>query len=147
MGHTKISIMKQLLLRMALSATFLSAVASRLGFWGGKSGGWKAFIEYTSEVCAWAPNTIVPFLSVSATLLETVFALLLLIGYKTKWAAMGASILTLFFALSMTCSMGVKEPLDYSVFVFSAAALLLSEAKEYKWSMDNYSNKRKYSKS
>lgn len=135
--------MKQLLLRIALSATFLSAVASRLGFWGSQSGGWKSFLEYTSEVCAWASNNLIPVLALCATILEAVFALLLLIGYKTKWVAIGASILTMGFAISMTYSMGLKEPLDYSVFVFSAAAFLLSDMKEYKWSIDEYLIKRK----
>lgn len=135
--------MKQLLLRIALSATFLSAVASRLGFWGKQSGGWKSFLEYTSEVCAWASNNIIPVLALCATILETAFALLLLIGYKTKWVAIGASALTMAFAISMTYSMGLKEPLDYSVFVFSTAAYLLSGIKEYKWSADEYLIKRK----
>ena len=137
--------MKQLLLRIALSATFLSAIASRFGFWGNQSSGWSGFLEYTSEVCAWASKNIVPLLAFSATILETIFALLLLIGYKTKWVAAGASLLTLFFAISMTYSMGLKEPLDYSVFVFSAAAFLLSGMREYKWSVDEYLIKRKLS--
>ena len=137
--------MKQLLLRVALSATFLSAVASRLGFWGDKSSGWNDFLKYTSEVCSWAPQTLILFLAVITTVLETSFSFLLFIGYKTKWVAAGASILTLLFAISMSYSMGLKEPLDYSVFVFSMAALLLSGIKKYRWSVDEYLEKRKTS--
>jgi uncharacterized membrane protein YphA (DoxX/SURF4 family) len=137
--------MKQLLLRIALSATFLSAIASRLGFWANRSSGWNGFLQYTSQVCTWASKSSIPVLAFLATILETVFALLLLIGYKIKWAAAGASMLTLAFAVSMTYSMGLKEPLDYSVFVFSAAAFLLSGMKEYQWSFDEYLIKRKLS--
>lgn len=135
--------MKQLLLRVALSATFLSAVASRLGFWGDRSSGWDAFVNYTSEICSWAPHSMIPFLAITTTLFETSFSCLLFIGYKTKWTAAGASILTSLFAISMSYSLGLKEPLDYSVFVFSAAAFLLSGMKEYKWSADEYLIKRK----
>lgn len=137
--------MKQLLLRIALSATFFSAIASRLGFWTNQSSGWNGFLQYTSQVCAWASKNSIPVLAFSATILETIFALLLLIGYKIKWVAAGASMLTFAFAISMTYSLGLKEPLDYSVFVFSAAAFLLSGLKEYQWSFDEYLIKRKHS--
>ncbi|MEJ0083112.1 MAG: hypothetical protein WDM78_19690 [Puia sp.] len=74
---------------------------------------------------------MVPLLAVVSTILETGFAILLLIGYKIRWAAMGASILTLLFALTMAYSFGLKEPLDYSVFAFSASAFLLSTMPDY----------------
>jgi putative oxidoreductase len=128
--------MQQLLLRLALSATFLSAVASRLGLWGARSSGWKSFLDYTAQTCAWAPTGWIPFLAVTATALEITFALLLFFGYQTAWAALGSAVLTLLFALSMAWSFGAKEPLDYSVFVFSAAALVLASLKDYPWSID-----------
>jgi putative oxidoreductase len=59
-----------------------------------------------------------------------------LIGYKIRWAAIGASILTLLFALTMAYSFGLKEPLDYSVFAFSASAFLLSTVTDYPLSID-----------
>jgi hypothetical protein len=40
--------------------------------------------------------------------------------------ALASAILLGLFALAMTASLGVKPPLDYSVFSASAAALLLS---------------------
>ena len=128
--------MQQLLLRLALSATFLSAVASRLGLWGARSSGWKGFLDYTAQTCSWAPTGWIPFLAVTATTLEVVLALLLFVGYQTAWAALGSAALTFLFAVSMAYSFGLKEPLDYSVFVFSAAALLLSSLKDFPWSID-----------
>jgi putative oxidoreductase len=35
------------------------------------------------------------------------------------------------FAVAMAWSFGVKEPLDYSVFVCSAGALMLANTKKY----------------
>ncbi|MBT1690766.1 DoxX family membrane protein [Dawidia soli] len=128
--------MQQLLLRLALSATFLSAVASRLSLWGARSGGWKNFLDYTAQTCSWAPAGWIPFLAVTATALEITFALLLFVGYQTPWAALGSAVLTFLFAVSMAYSFGLKEPLDYSVFVFSAAALLLASLKDFPWSID-----------
>jgi putative oxidoreductase len=61
---------------------------------------------------------------------------MLFVGFKTKYAAFGAAILTLLFALAMTYSFGIKEPLDYSVFAVSAGAFLLGTFSNYKWSID-----------
>lgn len=124
------------LLRIALSAGFLSAVLSRLGYWGIYSSNWQKFLAYAEEVNSFAPKSFVPAIAVTSTILETVLAILLLIGYKTRIAAVGASLLTFLFALAMTYSFGLKDPLDYSVFVFSMGAFLLSTMENYKWSLD-----------
>ena len=125
-----------LFLRIALAAGFLSAVASRLGWWGKQSSGWKNFLEYTGEVNSFAPANAIPILAIVSTALEIVFGILLLMGYQTRWAALGAAILTLLFALAMTWSFGIKNPFDYSVFAVSAAAFLLAVMPEYRWSID-----------
>jgi len=126
-----------LLVRLTIASGFLSAVASRLGIWGKQASGWTNFIKYTEELNFFVPSVMVPFLAVTSTLLEVFFAVLLLIGYQTRRAAMGAAMLTGVFAITMTCAFGCKEPLDYSVFVFSAAAFLLACAPDYRWSIDN----------
>lgn len=125
-----------LLLRLALAATFLSAVASRLGLWGAQSSGWASFLTYTQQVNSFAPAVLIPALAVLATGLESGIGLLLLIGYRTRWASYGAAALTLLFALAMSYSFGVKEALDYSVFVDCAAALLLAELPAHSWGVD-----------
>lgn len=131
------------LLRIALAIGFLSAVFSRLGLWGEYSSGWQNFIAYTGKVNSFAPKNSIPVIAILSTVLETLFALMLLIGYKTRLAATGAAILTLLFALAMTYSFGVKDPLDYSVFVFSAAAFLLATMPQYRWSIDEIHLKNK----
>ncbi|WP_160136502.1 DoxX family membrane protein [Chryseobacterium sp. c4a] len=125
-----------LLLRIALAAGFLSAVASRLNLWGISSSGWKNFVHYTAEVNSFVPLSWVPSISVLSTIAEFTLGILLLTGYQVRKAALSASVLTLFFAVAMSISFGCKEPLDYSVFVFSAAAFLLSTFPKYPWSLE-----------
>ena len=124
---------------IALGASFLSAVADRFGLLG-QYGGWgnfAAFTQYTAKVLAFLPAATVPFFAWAATLGETVFGLVLviysllpsrLIRGKAwpRWVALGSSILLLLFAVAMTISLGLKKPLDYSVFSASAGALLLA---------------------
>ncbi len=124
------------LLRIALAAGFLSAVASRLSLWGSHSSGWNGFLTYTAQVNSFAPSGIIPFLAVSSTVLETGIGICLLIGYKTRQASVGAAVLTLLFAMAMSISFGLKEPLDYSVFPVSASSFLLSCMTHYRWSID-----------
>jgi putative oxidoreductase len=124
------------LLRFILATGFLSAVASRLGLWGSHSSGWEKYLDYVRDVNSFAPVSIIPLLAIVSTILESAFAILLLIGYKTRWTALGTSVLTLLFALAMTYSFGIKEPLDYSVFAFSASAFLLTTIPDYPYSID-----------
>jgi putative oxidoreductase len=130
-------------LRIALASGFLSAVASRLNLWGKYSSGWTGFLSYTAKVNSFAPSTLVPFIAILSTCIETALAILLLLGYKTRLAAAASSILTLVFALAMAYSFGIKEPLDYSVFVFSASGMLLATVSQYPWSIDKKINSKK----
>lgn len=132
----KITHISALLLRWALATGFLSAVASRLGLWGNHSSGWSNFLQYTAQVNSFLPERFIPAIAVASTILETGLGLLLLVGFKTNYAAYGTALLTLLFALCMAYSSGIKEPLDYSVFAFSAGALLLATSPNHKWSID-----------
>ena len=117
--------------RYALAIAFLSAVADRFGFWGAPGegnvawGSWSNFLDYTALLNPWAPKAFVSVLGSIATLLEITFAIGLMIGVRTKIFALGSAVLLLVFALSMTFTLGIKSPLDYSVFSASGAALLL----------------------
>lgn len=132
----KITDISTLLLRLALASGFLSAVASRLSLWGKKSSGWSNFLDYTAQVNSFLPKSFIPIIAVASTLLETGLGILLLFGFITNYAAFAAALITLLFALAMTYSFGIKEPLDYSVFAFSAGAFLLATMPYYKWSID-----------
>ncbi|NIG56623.1 DoxX family protein [Chitinophaga sp. Cy-1792] len=126
-----------LLLRLGLSGSLLSAVASRLGLWGQRSSGWQGFVKYTAEVNSFLPNTWAPALAIGATILETAFGIMLLAGFKIPYAAIGTAALTFLFAVAMSISGSVKDPLDYSVFAFSAGALLLYTMPAGRWSLDS----------
>jgi thiosulfate dehydrogenase (quinone) large subunit len=116
-------------LRLSLSAGFLSAVADRFGLWSKEVsawGNWNNFIAYTKTINPWIPEYFIPVLGYSATFLEIIFGILLLTNFKTVWVAKGSGFLLLLFALAMTFSKGIKTPLDYSVFCAAGAAFALS---------------------
>ena len=120
-----------LILRYALALTFLSAVADRFGLWGAPGstnvawGNYSSFLEYTALLNPWASKMLVPIIGGIATCLEISFALALIIGFRVKETSLCSAILLLMFAVSMTLTLGIKVPLDYSVFTACASAFLL----------------------
>ena len=119
----------KLFLRVSIAASFLSASADRLGFWSAEVsawGNWESFLEYTAVINPWFPAFAIPTLGFLATAAEIIFALCLLIGFKTELIAKLSGFLLLIFALSMTFSIGIKPVFDYSVFSAAAAAFALS---------------------
>jgi putative oxidoreductase len=114
--------------RIALGTAFLSAVASRFGVWNGHraTDSFREFIAYTAQVNAFLPSSLIPRVAVAATVCETILGVALILGVQRRVAAFCSAVLLLFFGLAMAISQGVKEPLDYSVFSASAAALLLA---------------------
>lgn len=130
----------KLFLRLTISIGFLSAVADRLGMWGKEVsvwGNWNSFLEYTQIINPWVPNAMVTTLGIIATAAEIIFALFLLIGFKTEFFAKLSGFLLLIFALSMTFSTGIKSALDYSVFSACAGAFALSLMKEKYFELDS----------
>lgn len=118
----------QILLRVAIAATMLSAVADRFGLWGAQSGwgNWQNFEKYTAQITSFLPGILSKFSAYAATFFEIVFSIMLVFGFKTKLAAVGTAALLLIFAVSMAVTLGPKAPLDYSVWLGSAAAFLLA---------------------
>ena len=118
--------------RLALAITFLSAVADRLGLWGPHGatnvawGDMGHFLAYTAKLNWFVPPPAIPILGWTATALEVVLAVLLLIGYRLRIVATAAGLLLLAFAVAMSFSTGVKTALDASVYSASAAAFLLA---------------------
>ncbi|WP_299246814.1 DoxX family protein [uncultured Aquimarina sp.] len=119
----------KLFLRVSIAAGFISAVADRLGFWPKEKaawGTWDSFLEYTELLNPWAPEFMINSLGIAATLLEILLAVFLLLGFKTSLSAQASGILLLIFGIAMVTVLGIKAPLDYSVFATSAAAFGLS---------------------
>ncbi|MGS2738181.1 DoxX family protein [Sinomicrobium sp. M5D2P17] len=130
----------KLYLRLAIAIGFLSAVADRLGFWSKEVsvwGNWDEFLDYTQLLNPWAPEGLISTLGFIATAAEVVFALFLLIGFKTELFAKLSGILLLLFALSMTFSTGIKGVFDFSVLTASAASFALGTIKEKYLELDS----------
>ncbi|RAJ07005.1 DoxX-like protein [Chitinophaga skermanii] len=129
----------QLFLRIALAAALLSAVADRFGCWPASQSAWgnmTTFIQYTGKITSFLPAGLTTTNAYLATFAETVLGILLILGYKTRWVAMATGVLLLLFAISMTLTLGIKSTFDYSVWVGSAGAFLLSTQKHYRYSLD-----------
>ncbi|WP_379088505.1 DoxX family protein [Pedobacter sp. UC225_65] len=145
---SKMAKLGQLFFRVAIACSFLSAVADRLGFWGAPGspsvswGNWQNFVAYSNQLNAFASAQLGELLAFAATFLEILFALLLLIGYKLKLTALASAALLLAFALSMTFSIGIKAPFDYSVWTSATACLLLYSIPSYPYSIDAYLNRQ-----
>jgi uncharacterized membrane protein YphA (DoxX/SURF4 family) len=122
----------QWFLRLALAAGFLSSVADRFGLWGPPGapnvawGEWQPFVEYVTKLNWFAPKPVIPALAWAATLGEIVVALGLLIGWQLRWVALAGGLLLLSFAVTMTLALGIKAPLNFSVFGATAGAFLLA---------------------
>jgi uncharacterized membrane protein YphA (DoxX/SURF4 family) len=72
------------------------------------------------------PTAIIPFLAWAATVAETSFGILLVLGLWPRWVSLASAILLVMFGTAMAISFGVKSPMDYSVFSASGAAVLLA---------------------
>ena len=129
-------------LRLALGISFLSAVADRFGLWGvyGQSnvswGNYARFVDYTAKLNWFLPPAMIPAVAMIATAAETLFGLLLILGWKTRITALLSGVLLTTFALTMTMALGVKAPLNFSVFSAAGGALLLGVCANFPFSLD-----------
>ena len=132
MNSTTVVGAAQWFLRLALAAGFLSAVADRFGLWGPAGaanvawGAWQPFVDYVAKLNWFAPPASTPILAWAATVAEVVLGIGLLIGWQLRWFALAAGLLLLSFAITMTLALGVKAPLDFSVFAAAGGAFLLA---------------------
>jgi uncharacterized membrane protein YphA (DoxX/SURF4 family) len=137
----------RLFARWALGASFLSAVADRLGCWGPYGatnvswGTFARFVEYTGAVTALFPNSLTVAFAWAATIAETLFGILLIVGFKLRIASVLSGLLLLSFALGMITGLGIKAPLDYSVFSAAAAAFLLAFWEPDRFTLDKLLNR------
>jgi uncharacterized membrane protein YphA (DoxX/SURF4 family) len=136
-------------LRLALGISFLSAVADRFGLWGvyGQPnvawGNYARFVAYTAKLNWFFPTGMIPVLANLSTVAETLFGLLLVLGWKTRTTALLSGVLVTTFALAMTVALGVKAPLDMSVFSAAGGALLLATSANYPFSLDELVRRNK----
>ena len=146
-GSTILLASSSIFLRFALGFSFLSAVADRFGLsgaFGEPNVGWGTFARFvacTGKLNWLLPEAAVPALAIVATFAETLFGILLL-GWQTRRIALLSGVLPLLFAVTMTGALGIKAPLDFSVFSAAGGAVLLASCGEYPFRIDQL---RRYS--
>jgi uncharacterized membrane protein YphA (DoxX/SURF4 family) len=129
-------------LRFALGLSFLAAVADRFGWWGalGKPnvswGNFARFVAYTGQLNWFLPHAMIPALAVLATCAEILLGLLLLAGWQTRITALCSGMLLMIFGLAMTLALGIKAPLNFSVFSAAGGSLLLATCPAFPLSVD-----------
>jgi len=131
-------------LRLALGISFLSAVADRFGIWGAYGqpnvswGDYARYVNYTAKLNWFLPAAMIPAVAMIATAGETLFGLLLVLGWRTRITALLSGVLLTIFALAMTLALGVKAPLNLSVFSAAGGALLLGASTNFPLSLDEF---------
>jgi thiosulfate dehydrogenase (quinone) large subunit len=136
-------------LRLALGRAFLSAVADRFGIWGRAGtpliawGNFHNFLLYVGKLNPWFPASWIPAVGWVATFCEIAFGFALILGFRTRVTAFLSGLLALAFALGMALGLGIKAPLDYSVFTVSAASFLLACMRAFPLSLDALSSERR----
>jgi uncharacterized membrane protein YphA (DoxX/SURF4 family) len=118
--------------RIALAASFLSAVADRFGYWGppGSDGvAWGSVERYEAYVAKlnwFLPRPLAAPVGWAATVAEVLIAVGLVVGWRLRWVALAGAVLLTTFAAAMVVALGPKPPLDYSVLSAAGAAYLLA---------------------
>ncbi|MGH9325549.1 MAG: hypothetical protein ACRD2B_02490 [Terriglobia bacterium] len=136
-------------LRLALGTAFLSAVSDRFGIWGPPGaphvawGNFHNFLVYAAKLNPWFPSSWILTVGWIATACEIAFGIALILGFRTRITAFLSGLLTLTFALGMAFGLGIKAPLDYSVFTASAASFVLASMRFFPLSMDSLFSQRR----
>src|SRR5215469_12013302 len=139
---TGLATVSSVFLRLALGISFLSAVADRFGLWGvyGQPnvawGNYARFVAYTAKLNWFLSAATIPALAIISTAAETLFGLLLVFGWKTRTTDLLSGVLLTTFALTMAITLGVKAPLNFSVFSAAGGALLLGVCTDFPLSLD-----------
>ena len=104
--NLKLLDLSALALRLALAASFLSAVADRFGIWESlenracRGATLRTFVVYTERLTSIVPQALGPSMAWIATVAEIVLALALLVGWQTRTAAFLSGSLLLLFGAS-----------------------------------------------
>jgi uncharacterized membrane protein YphA (DoxX/SURF4 family) len=81
-------------------------------------------------------------LGILATGAEIVLGLLLLVGWRTRVAALLSGLLLLTFGVAMTLALGIKAPLNFAVLTGIGGAFLLSNCDGFPFSVDELLSRR-----
>ena len=104
-------------------------------------GNFAHFVKYTRAVTSLFPSSSTVSFAWAATVAETLFGILLIVGFKTRMASVLSGLLLLLFAIGMVTGLGIKKPFDYSVFSVAAAAFLLALWEPDRFTFDKLLNR------
>ena len=99
-------------------------------------GNFGNYLAYTAKLNPWFPRGWIPAIGWAATVCEVCFGLMLIIGYRTRLAAILSGFLTLAFAIGMVSGSGLQAPLNYSVFTGAGGAFLLANCERFPFTVD-----------
>lgn len=134
--------LSQLFTRIAIGTAYFVFGTDRLGLWGKPGdenvswGDWQHFMVRAEKLMSFLPHQLVEPFAIVATVAEISLGVLLIVGYKTRYAALGSGVLAFLFAFSMTVSLGVLSPLGAGVFTICGASFLLQTIPDYTLSID-----------
>jgi thiosulfate dehydrogenase (quinone) large subunit len=135
-------------MRVTLAAGFLTAVSDRFGLWGPAGttnvawGDFAHFLAYAAKLNPELPESWIPAVGWTVTFAEIIFAITLLLGFRTRTFALWSGLMLLAFAAGMTIGTGIKSALNASVFAASAGAFLLATVRDYSWSLDSLKERK-----
>lgn len=101
-------------------------------------GSFARLVAYTGQLNWFLPKATIPALAIASTCAEALLGILLVLGWQTRIAALLSGVLLLLFAVTMTVALGIKPPLDFSVFSAMGGAFLLASGTQYPFSIDQY---------
>ena len=95
----------------------------------------------TRAVMSLFPSSLTLSFAWAATVAETLFGILLIVGLKIRIASVLSGLLLLSFAVGMVTGLGIKTPFDYSVFSAAAAAFFLALSEPDRFTLDKFLNR------
>lgn len=123
-------------LKLSLAFSFLNACADRFGLWGPAGtegvawGNFENFITYTQILTPWSSEVVTTLIAWIATVFEIILGVLLCTNFKSKQIGLLSGLLLLVFGTSMLFTLGIKAPLDYSVFSAAFGAFAIFSLKK-----------------
>lgn len=116
-----------LLARLLIGGTFLDALWGRFDNFSG-------FIAYTAKVNAFLPLEVIPSIAITATALECVLCVAMLLGISTSLTAAASAVLLFLFATAMEIS-GLDQ-FEWAVYVLAAGSWVVAASKPRLLSVD-----------
>jgi hypothetical protein len=91
---------------------------------------------YTGQVNSFLPSSLIPALATVETVIEGSLGIAMLLGWRTRIAAWGSTLLLLAFFAAMTISLGFASVFPYCVLVMTTGGWVLAVSDASRFSVD-----------